>query len=239
MVRDPHPFYVPLDHILPDGTVRFPEGEAHHVLRVIRLRPGDVCRVVDGEGGLYRVRLEGGAQRLAGRVLEARREQAPSCILELGFPILRLRARTEWLLEKAVEVGVTRLVPIRWERSVKEISAALRSRWERIIQEAMKQSERLWVAELAEVAEPYDPPVNTRLLLADRNGKDDLADLHGAPRVRLLVGPEGGLTAEEQARLIETGVQLLSLGPARLRAETAAIVGCHRLAGALRAADHV
>jgi len=236
MARDPHPFYVAPDHMLPDGTLRFTEGEAHHILRVIRLRAGDVCRVVDGNGGLYRVRLEAGADSLTGRILEARREPVPSRILELGFPILRLRARTEWLLEKTVEVGAARLIPIRWERSVKEISTALRSRWERIIQEAMKQSERLWLPDLAGVAEPYDPLVNTQLLLADRDGKDDLESLRGAERVRLLVGPEGGLTADEQARLIGAGARLWSLGPARLRAETAAVVGCHRLAGALRAA---
>ncbi|MBM3285806.1 MAG: 16S rRNA (uracil(1498)-N(3))-methyltransferase [Candidatus Eisenbacteria bacterium] len=261
MGRDPHPFLVPAECIDVDGRVLFPEEESRHILRVIRLKPGDACRVVDGRGGRYRVVLGKEQGRLVGTVIERMRDEPPAPRLDLGFPMLRQRARVEWLLEKAVEVGVDSLTPLLWERAVKESAAIPRARWERIAREAAKQSERSWLPEIVHPEDPVTfalsgsgasgPPerggaparregasrpdgARTVALLADPAGSEALPDLRGALRVRLLVGPEGGLSEGERRALEACGTIRWSLGPTRLRAETAAIVGSHRLARAAR-----
>lgn len=233
MGRDPHPFHVPKDCFRPDGTIAFPEEEAHHLLRVIRMRPGSQCRVVDGKGGRYQVRLLSHGKTLKGEVITSVQDRAAPVSLELGFPILRLRSRTEWLIEKAVEVGVTTLVPILWSRTVKRRPGDHHERWERIVREAMKQSERSYLPRLGEPATIADLDLPTMTILADADGEPDLPPLPEAGSVRLLIGPEGGSDEEECGDLLQRGAFLWSLGRNRLRAETAAVVGAHRLTVAL------
>jgi 16S rRNA (uracil1498-N3)-methyltransferase len=235
MPGDPHPFLVPPERFTVTGELLFPEEEAHHILRVVRLKSGDTCRVVDGLGGRFVVRLEGGEKLLRGTVIESTREARPARSLELGFPMLRLRARTDWMIEKGVEVGVDRFVPIRWERGLKDASAGARVRWERILREAMKQAERAFLPDLG-MAEGPAVAAGDRCLtiLADPTGDASLPDLTSVKEVRLLIGPEGGAAPEERRRLLDQGAILWGLGATRLRAETAAIVGCHRLSCALR-----
>jgi 16S rRNA (uracil1498-N3)-methyltransferase len=235
MARDPHPFLVPPNGFTPDGRVRFPAEEAHHARRVVRLGPGDECRVADGFGGLFRVVLEEETGELVGRILETTREARGGPLAVLGFPVLRQHARADWLIEKVVEVGIDRLVPVEWDRSIKSATAEQQRRWERIAREAMKQSERRWLPEIGPEVAPSDLPRDQRMVLADPDGESSLPDMEGADSVLLLVGPEGGLTDDERRMMIERGCALWSLGPTRLRAETAAVVGSHRLACAARA----
>lgn len=233
MPGDPHPFLVAPDRFDADGSMRFPEEEAHHLLRVVRLKIGDTCRVVDGQGGRFKVRLEGSERGLTGVILESFREAAPPRKLILGFPVLRSSGRTDWLFEKGVEVGVDRFVPIAWERSIRGVSASLRRRWGRIISEALKQSERAYLPALGEEMCPLDAVGTNLTILADPEGAERLPDLAAASSVLLLVGPEGGVTAEERDVLREHGAVLWGLGSTRLRSETAAIVGSHRIACAI------
>ncbi len=238
MSRDPHPFYVPPEACDADSrTISFPKDEAHHILRVIRLREGDACRVTDGRGRLFRVVLEGDEDVLRGRIVEARTARERRVVLEVGFPVLRAHPRNDWLIEKAVEVGVGTLVPVPWERSVKDVSASSRRRWERIAREAMKQSESVWLPEIRLDAAPFDRPAGTLWILADPAGSETLPEIGDAARVRLLVGPEGGITDGERDRLLRQGAVRWGLGPTRLRGETAAVVGAHRLGVAIREAE--
>jgi 16S rRNA (uracil1498-N3)-methyltransferase len=235
MARDPHPFLIPPDGFTPDGRVRFPSEEAHHATRVVRLGAGDECRVVDGRGGLFRVLLTEEGGTLVGRVIEGWREGRETPCVVLGFPVLRHHARTDWLIEKAVEVGVGRLRPVAWERSLKGATSEQRRRWERIAREAMKQSERRWLPDFDEEAAPRELPREGSVVLADPQGQEEPPDISGSESVLLLVGPEGGLTDEERELCIGRGYALWSLGSGRLRAETAAVVASHRLACAARA----
>ncbi len=237
MPGDPHPFLVAPDRFDKDGGVRFPQDEAHHVLRVVRLKIGDTCRVVDGQGGRFRVRLQGSERDLIGVILESTREAEPERRLDLGFPVLRTGGRTDWLIEKGVEVGVDRFVPIAWERSIRGTSASARRRWARIVREARKPSERARLPSLAnEEAALAAVGGGGPTTLADPAGGEAWPGLAAARPVLLLVGPEGGVAAGERDLLCERGAVLWGLGSNRLRAETAAIVGSHRLAGALRRA---
>jgi 16S rRNA (uracil1498-N3)-methyltransferase len=235
MARDPHPFLVPPECITGDGRILFPAEEAHHAAHVVRIAPGDECRVVDGCGGLYRVRLSMESGTLVGRITDASKVEPPRTRIALGFPVLRQRARLEWLLEKAVEVGADLLIPVAWDRSVKDASEEQRRRWTRIVQEAMKQSERRWLPRIEVETAPDGLGLEECIVLADPEGSEQPPRVGGCGSVVLLIGPEGGVTSEERERLLARGCALWSLGPNRLRAETAAIVGMHALALAARA----
>lgn len=243
MSGDQHPFYVPRDAFGSGGWIPLPEEESRHATQVLRLVSGDTCRVIDGEGGLYHVRLDLRGRSLGGVVMDTERELRRSCMVELGFPVLRVRSRTEWLLEKAVEVGAERLVPVDWSRSAKDARASTpRARWERIVVEALKQSERRWLPQLTDAEAPYEileasgGDERVLVVLADVDGGSTLPAYAGESRIRLMVGPEGGPAPEERQRILEHGGVAWSLGAKRLRAETAAIVGIHGIDSYLRAA---
>ncbi|GIV59932.1 MAG: ribosomal RNA small subunit methyltransferase E [Rhodothermaceae bacterium] len=214
-------------------TVILPEEEAHHVVRVLRRRVGDEITVVDGEGGWYRVRLdEANRTRAAGTILERRQGVGePPYDLTIGMAVLKNPGRFETFLEKAAELGVSAVVPLHTGRTEKERIKPARAR--RILVAAMKQCGRSRLVRL-------DPPQALPDLL--RGASPDLGFLcheqadpactldamlrryAGARRVVVLVGPEGGFTEDEVAGAREAGYHPVSLGPRRLRAETAGLV---------------
>ncbi len=106
-------FYAPPEAFR-DEWVRLPEDEAHHAVRVLRHRPGDEVIVVDGAGGWYRLCLEQVDRHgVWGRVLETRRDVGePPYHLTVGLALLKQTARFETFLEKAVELGVSAIVPL-------------------------------------------------------------------------------------------------------------------------------
>ncbi len=189
--------------------------------------------VVDGAGGWYRVRLdEVDRRRAAGTVLERRHHVGePAYDLTLGMALLKHPARLETFLEKAVETGVRTVVPLVTARTEK---AQLKvSRAAHILVAAMKQCGRSRLVELA------SPMSLTAFLERDRAGVRLLCHEQAAPdrkitvalqrhpserTLSILVGPEGGFSAEEVARGVSSGCEVVSLGPRRLRAETAGIV---------------
>lgn len=246
-----HRFFLPtLPHSgpLPAGEIDL-SPLAHQLSHVLRLAPGAVITVLDGQGAAYRVellRLERG--RAAGRVLEPQPcggEPRPA----LSLYQCSLKAdKFEWVLQKGVELGVARFVPVVAERSVVRPAAALAAkaeRWRRIIQEAAEQCGRSRLPILA-------PPLDWSAAVADGRGArfllwerqsgapalgraacallppalisaPDFASASAPTEVSLLVGPEGGVAAHEAAQAAEAGWQVVTLGPRILRAETAAL----------------
>ncbi|HEX7072367.1 MAG TPA: RsmE family RNA methyltransferase [Rhodothermales bacterium] len=224
-------FFVPPDNIR-DSYVRLPPDEARHAIRVLRHRPGDVVEVVDGAGGWYLVRLDAAqGETAAGVVLEARRGVGePPYDLTLAVGLLKNPNRLETLVEKAVELGVTRLVPIETART--ERVRIRQDRLERIAVAAMKQSGRSKLPEIENVRTFAD-------LMRTESGGAYLICHEQVPaersiarvlerglarRITILVGPEGGFTNEEIAQAESAGYEPVSLGTRRLRAETAGIV---------------
>ena len=224
-------FYAPPSAIQ-GGRVVLPEDEARHALRVLRKRAGDEIIVVDGVGGWYRVRLDRvGEEKAMGTVLEARRDVGePSYHLTIGLGLLKNRNRFETFVEKAVELGVSEIVPLHTARTEKE--GLKTQRTENILIAAMKQCGRSRLPTLADPtplpslaeASTYDAAFIAHEQVQD--GADlgaALAAAQGAERVLILVGPEGGFTDEEVALATEGGCTPVSLGARRLRAETAGI----------------
>lgn len=229
-----HGFYAPPD-ALSGETIIFPDDEAHHAARVLRVKTGDEAIIVDGEGKWYRVRLDVlGRKSVIGAILERRENVGePDYDLTIAVALLKNPSRFETFVEKAVELGACRIVPLITKRTEK--SRLKMSRANAILVSAMKQSGRSRLVAL-------DEPVKIRKWYKsefDKNGEflaichetapmdSDLASLlkrtESYSRAIVMVGPEGGFTDEEIERACERGFQPVSLGPRRLRTETAAM----------------
>jgi 16S rRNA (uracil1498-N3)-methyltransferase len=232
--------------------VRFDADETHHLARVLRLRPGARVEVADGEGRIFAVRIEALDARAAwGTILERSGEGAPvresPCAITLAQAILK-GERMSWLVQKATELGVARIVPLETARVVGRVPAGRvtvrQQRWERVAREAVKQCVRSVVPSV-EAPRPLaavlaETPAHDAAWLCWEGGGIAVAEVAraaGRPRrVLLLVGPEGGFTADEVAEAERAGARLVGLGPRILRAESAGLVAltlCQHLFGDL------
>ena len=225
-------YYAPREAISGDKIV-LPPDESRHALRAMRLSTGAEIQIVDGEGTWY---LAGIINILRGTVTAEIQNSAtdvgePGYDLTVGIGVLKNAGRFETVLEKAVELGVTRVVPLETERTQKV--RLNQERCKRVMIAGLKQSMRSRLPELTEIqtlesvvrAEP-----GSALRLIAHEGVDagasllSLAELvEKAAECVILIGPEGGFTDVEIELAAENGLRRVSLGTSRLRAETAAI----------------
>ncbi|MFZ4519279.1 MAG: RsmE family RNA methyltransferase [Microthrixaceae bacterium] len=204
------------------------DDDRHHLVRVLRLRPGEPVTVTDGAGSWRPCEFgdpgaTGPLLRPTGPVVA---EPAPAAELAVGFAPVK-GDRPEWVVQKLTELGVDRIVVLRAGRSVVrwdgERGVRHLERLERVARGAISQCRRVRLPRI-EVASPAELLAGGAVL-AEPGGRD----LNAADRC-VLVGPEGGWTPEE---LAAAGAdQLVTLGGAVLRAETAAVAAGVRL-GAL------
>ena len=199
---------------------------AHYLLNVMRLKAGDPIRLFDNISGEWLAVVADVAKRSLTLRIESQMraiEQVPD--LWLCFAPVK-KARLDWIIEKATELGVARLQPVITERTI--VERVKRERLEAQIIEACEQCGRTALPTLAEpVKLPQllkDWPADRTLLFADEAGGSPLATVDAPPPAAILTGPEGGFTTRERELLIGTAsVRRIALGPRILRAETAAI----------------
>ena len=215
---------------------------AHRMLRVLRLRPGDTVEVFDGSGRSWPATIAAADRVAVQLALGGVRRHPPAPRTVLCAALIRPN-RFEWLVEKATELGVSAIRPVLTEHCavrVTEIGATRLERWRRIATEAAEQCGRVTLPDL-------ESPVSFSDALARAEGRTFLAaePAHGAAPpfgqalrgidsrpVTILIGPEGGLTAEEVRQAERADAQAVSLGPLVLRAETAALAALAILADA-------
>jgi 16S rRNA (uracil1498-N3)-methyltransferase len=215
-----------------DGRVRLTGSAAAHVSRVLRLRTGDGLTLFNGSGGEFAATIEAIAKDAVtvavGEARPAERESPLTLTLAQG---ISRGERMDLVVQKATELGVTTLAPLLTERSVVRLDAVQAARkaghWRAIALAACEQSGRnrpprlLPPATLGEFLQAGGPA--TKLLLCPAA----VLRIADVPRpggeVQVLIGPEGGLTEEEQARAQAAGFIGVRLGPRVLRTETAAI----------------
>ena len=208
-----------------NGSIRI-DGEEHRHLVVARTEVGETIEVFDGKGNVWTAVVESNGKREAlARITESRKAEAGRIEVILGLAMIRVGA-FELALEKAVEVGVTRIVPFTASRS----NAAPRNRherWLRILIEAAKQSKHYYMPVL-DAPRTFDQTISiaasSKIMFAEREGGPLKPALANSP-VLYLVGPEGGWTDAEMDAARKAGFQAVSLGKGILKAETAAIVG--------------
>lgn len=222
--------YVPHD-LAADRQIAIDGNPAHYLIHVMRCAPGDEVAAFNGRDGEWRAVIAAiGKRDCELRPAECLRPQADGPDLWLLFAPVK-RAGTDFLVQKATELGVAVLQPVQTRRTVAERVNLDRFRATAI--EAAEQSGRLTVPAVREMAPLSDLldawPAGRRLLFCDEGGAapSAVATLAGAPAGdwAVLVGPEGGFEAGERDRLRgEAFVAPVSLGPRILRAETAALV---------------
>ena len=212
------------------GTVALERAQAHYFSHVLRLTPGDSVLVFNGRDGEWSAILEGGGKRTSLVVDAKTRQQTVVADLHYLFAPLKA-ARLDYMVQKAVEMGVSRLAPV-----LTRHGQVTRVNLERMRANAIEAAEQCGILALPEIAEPMplsryladrDP---ARLLVfcdedADAaNPATALATASVPSGLAVLVGPEGGFAEDERAALVkQPNVVRLSLGPRILRADTAAV----------------
>ncbi|MFC1522280.1 RsmE family RNA methyltransferase [Elusimicrobiota bacterium] len=226
-------------------TFALSEGESHHIIRVLRRKPGEVIRVFDGKGKAF-----------FGRITAFESDKVLGIIIqETGLPVV-IRQRDyrisiyqslpkgqkwEWVLEKGCEVGVDRFIPVISKHTIKKINkrsyADKLERWKKITEASAKQCER---SDIPEVFEPVDfneavSSLDSRestvlpLFLWEGEERETLSSylkrLSTRPgHIVFFIGPEGGWSPEEVDIARNSNIPLLGLGTPLLRTETAPIV---------------
>jgi len=211
--------------LLEGGSVELDAGQANYLGNVMRLGAGAELLVFDGVSGEWLARVaEVGKKRMTLAVERRTREPETIPDVWLAFAPVK-RAQTDWLVEKATELGVARLLPVMTQRTVAE-----RVKLERLQTIAIEAAEQCGRTRLPEIAEPLTlkqllAARDGRLLyFADEAGGEPLANALQPGPALILTGPEGGFTDEERAAIrAAPNAVAVSLGPRILRAETAAL----------------
>lgn len=232
-------FYCP-QPLAAGAIVELDESIARH-LQVLRMNPGDALTLFNGQGGQYRARVaalgkkSASAELLAFEAVEA--ELPYRLTLAQGLPE---GSKMDWIIEKAVELGVAAIAPLAAQRSVVRLSGERaekrQAHWQGVIEAASEQCGRNRLAALAPVADfprwLAQPAAGTRILLSPRAtcSLSGWARAHGAQDVTVMIGPEGGFSPQEEDAALAAGALALSMGQRVLRTETAGLAALATLA---------
>ncbi len=215
-------------------TVSLPETAATHLLRVLRLQPGDACVLFNGDAHDYNARIAAISKRDAAvEIMSASRLDNESPLRIVLLQALARGDKMDWILQKATELGVVAIVPVASERSeVKldgERSGKRAAHWHSVVVSACEQSGRATIPSVAmpsslAQAMPTLPEQSLRLLLQPDAalGSSDI-DVSCSRALVLAIGPEGGWSPRDIAVLTAAGFAGIRLGPRILRTETAGI----------------
>ncbi len=212
-------------HPLGEGaSVALDSAQANYLGNVLRMSVGAELLLFDGASGEWLARIaEAGKKRMVLAVARRTRPLEAVPDVTLAFAPVK-RTQTDWLVEKATELGAARLQPVITQRTVVE-----RVKLERLQSIAIEAAEQCGRTLLPEIAEPISLArlVEQRgrtLYFADENGGEPAAIAFVPGPAIILTGPEGGFTNEERAAICAApGTRAISLGPRILRAETAAL----------------
>ena len=235
-----HRFYLPPGSTRGD-SLRLDGREAHHALRVLRLKRGELVSVLDGVGNEFLCAVENSSRDAVTLSVSLKNfTPPPPCSITLLQAVPRGKI-IESIIQKAVELGARRIVPLLTERVVtqldKEDAAVKREKWQQVAIEAIKQCGAAWLPQI-------EAPMTTERYLA-RKEKFDLSLVGSLQKERrhpreclqafqakhgrlpqsfgVWIGPEGDFTPEELDAIQATGALPVSLGRLVLRVETAAI----------------
>ena len=214
------------------GQINLGSEESFHCIKVLRMRTGDTLHVTDGAGNLYE-----------GQIMAPDTKSCPvvltSVIPEFGKRPFRLHlavaptkniARFEWFLEKATEIGIDEITPLICEHS-ERVQIRI-DRLQKIILSAVKQSIKTYLPVLHEPMKFEDFITMNRtasrfVAYVEEHQTIHLKNAYLKGDCTVLIGPEGDFSRKEMDSAIQLGFNPVSLGPSRLRTETAAIVACH------------
>lgn len=214
------------------------EETSRHIVQVLRMKEGEQLNLTDGKGMLLLAAIKSGHKKHCEvRILSTEKLLPLPRKVIMAVSLLKNNTRFEWFLEKATELGVSEIVPLLCERTIKE-----KFRYDRMQQiciSAMLQSQQAWLPVLHQPM-PFDLLFRQEEILKtpgkliahcnDDPGRKDISSLQPFPaNTSMLIGPEGDFTTAETALAIQHGFIPVSLGATRLRTETAAVVAASLL----------
>lgn len=208
--------------------------DAHHIARVLRMRVGDELTLCDGAGTDYVCRITSIDDReVAADVLYRRPSESEPTVAVTLYQGLPKSEKMDLIVQKCVEIGVVRIVPVAMARSIVKLNTAdgekKRDRWQKIAASAAEQSGRGIVPEVT-------APISFKQLLSAAKSENVVTFYEGGgeplsalvdtetKQLSIVIGPEGGFDAEEIERLREAGARVATLGKRILRCETAPLV---------------
>lgn len=222
--------------------MQLPEEEAGHCIRVLRMKEGDRIRLTDGKGSFYNAVISAVSGKRCMVHIESREMQQPlwDGHLHIAVAPTKLMDRNEWFVEKAIEIGVDEITFLKTDHSERDVVKM--ERIEKIAVSAMKQSQKATL--------PVLNGMTTLRSLIEKGFDGDKFIAHCEPGSKVLlqdavtpghdslvlIGPEGDFSPAEIEMALKAGFRPISLGPSRLRTETAALVAVHimNLAGQRR-----
>jgi 16S rRNA (uracil1498-N3)-methyltransferase len=212
-----------------NAKLALPDDAAHHAARVLRLREGDTAVLFDGHGGEFEARLfmpgRGVVLAEIGEKRAIERESPLAVALVQG---VSSGERMDFTIQKAVELGVTAILPVLTEKSVVRLKGERLEKklahWRRVATSACEQCGRNRIPPITIPVplEAYKPAGHGSRILLSPEGTEKLSG-HTKGLVTLAVGPEGGFSQAEEAQLVRSGFVPVRLGPRMLRTETAAL----------------
>ena len=225
-------FYIPPEFFHGD-QVLIEGAHLRHIKNVLRKKAGDRIVLTDGQGCHYDAQIvDARKARMTAKILEKKlMPRNYPFELTVGFvPVKGLH--NDIIIEKGTELGVTAFIAFVSEHAVvKNIGNQKIERWYKIAQSAMAQSRQYYLPEVL-----FSSDIESMLhmsqecdliVVADQNGEREVP--LGAKKVLLLIGPEGGWSQSEKSIFVKKRASLMSLGPSRLRSETAVIVGVTKI----------
>ena len=227
-----HRFYAPPAQVN-QKQILLNEDEAHHLTRVLRLNQGATVYAFDGAGNEYKCRIAQADKRAVTLDLQHQLTDAVDSPLRLTLAQALVKGdKFDWIVQKATELGVTRIVPLITDnsdiRKAEDRAEQKLARWRRIALEAVKQCGR---RKLVEIIEPQgfaefcaNDQSELRWLLAERDGQPMPQYREAVASLSVAIGPEGGWSDAEFRTAQQHQFVALQLGRRVLRTETAALV---------------
>ena len=219
-------------------TIEIRGVDAHHLMHVMRAKPGQEVIVVDDENQVARMEMTGFTSDAVTMELVERLDADTESPIQLVLAMCLLKAdKMDFVVQKAVELGVNCIVPVASHNCVVRYDAKKakqrQQRWQKIADEAAKQCGRTALLSVAAVTDLNDflqqnaAAAETELIFFYENEQDQTVKSYlsqvQAKRIVLLVGPEGGFSLDEAAAVAAASGHSVTLGPRILRAETAAL----------------
>lgn len=218
---------------VPNGIHFLDEDESRHAVRVLRLTAGDLLDVTDGKGMLYQCRIsKADAQKCCFEIIHKVIQPAKLYSIHIAIAPTKNIDRIEWFVEKAVEIGIDKITFVLCQKS--ERKSINLERIHKLAISAMKQSQQTLL--------PIISPIQSFQIVAKENADQKFiayVDQANPDRLKdkadvkknclVLIGPEGDFSHEELIFAIQNDFQKVSLGPHRLRTETAGLAACHIL----------
>jgi 16S rRNA (uracil1498-N3)-methyltransferase len=214
------------------SDIELDEAAAHHISRVLRMRTGDKVSLFNGDGQFYQSELtEVGKRHVYAKVETATRVDAESPVHTHLGQVLSKGERMDYAIQKATEMGVCKITPLTSERCDVRLNdergAKRQQHWQQVAISAAEQCGRAKIPLISPIQSVdewiTEKASDTLGLVLHHRTHQQLTDLTPPKKVWLLIGPEGGLTAEEITKAESKGFVATTLGKRVLRTETAPV----------------